>query len=237
MHATPVPPVTSFRGLQITPKERIGLLIAVLLSASAGGVDIIAYLEFAHVFVANMTGNTILGASELVGGDFSKAITHLLPIVTFVAGVVSARIWLVQKEQSESPRVGFCLCLISGLWVLLALLIPNLGTVLIPVLAFGVGAQNATLLHVDKIPVNTAFITGNLEKLGETIASLFRKTAGRDERVKLIAFGAIWISYALGAALAALAAQHIGRRSLVIPACILCVSGVLVLITHFRSSK
>jgi uncharacterized membrane protein YoaK (UPF0700 family) len=220
--------------LQLTPGERAGLLIAILLSVCAGAVDIIAYLEFDHVFVANMTGNTVLFASELVRLEFSKALTHLAPIVSFLAGIIAARIWLVQKAQSESPRLGVALTFISGLWVLAALLIPNLESVLVPVLAFSVGAQNSTLLRIDKIPVNTAFITGNLEKLGEAIVSLFRKSADRDDRVKLLAFGSIWGAYASGAAVGALAAGQFGRHSLVVPAIILCFGGVLALATRFR---
>jgi uncharacterized membrane protein YoaK (UPF0700 family) len=46
--------------IRLTRGEKIGILIAALLSASADAVDIIAYLEFDHVFVANMTGNTVL---------------------------------------------------------------------------------------------------------------------------------------------------------------------------------
>jgi uncharacterized membrane protein YoaK (UPF0700 family) len=226
---------TSANSIRLTGGERIGILIAALLSASAGAVDIIAYLEFDHVFVANMTGNTVLFANALVGREFSSAVTHLLPIVTFLAGVVAARIWLAEIEQPASLRLGFCLTLISGLWVLVAVLIPNLGVVLIPILAFSVGAQNATLPEINKIPVNTAFITGNLEKLGEAIASLFRKPANRDEGLKLLAFGAIWTAYALGAGIGALSARQIGRHSLLVPAGILCFSGILVLMNHARS--
>ena len=46
--------------------ELVGLGLAILLSGSAGAVDAIAYLQFDHVFVANMTGNTVLFASHLV---------------------------------------------------------------------------------------------------------------------------------------------------------------------------
>jgi uncharacterized membrane protein YoaK (UPF0700 family) len=217
--------------IRLTRGEKIGILIAALLSASAGAVDIIAYLEFDHVFVANMTGNTVLFANDLVGAEFAKAVTHLLPVITFLAGVVTARIWLAQIGRSDSTRLGLCLTLISGLWIIVAVLIPNLGGVLIPVLAFSMGAQNATFPQIDKIPVNTAFITGNLAKLGETVASMFRKPADRDERLRLVAFGSIWTAYAFGAAIGALAARQFGRHSLVVPASILCISAVLVFVS------
>lgn len=222
--------------MQLTHGERTGILLAVLLSASAGAVDIISYLQFDRVFVANMTGNTVFFASDVVAGQFPKALHHLLPIVTFLAGVVIARIALFPNDQPDWPKVGICLILISGLWTILAVMIPNLGGVVIPVLAFCMGAQNATLTRVDKIPVNTAFITGNLEKLGEAIASLFRKPGNRDERLKLRTVCWIWIAYTVGAAGAALAALHFGRHSLLWPSGLLCLSALLVFVTHLPKS-
>ena len=52
--------------------ELVGLGLAILLSDSAGAVDIIAYLQFDHVFVANMTGNTVLFASCASPPDWSS---------------------------------------------------------------------------------------------------------------------------------------------------------------------
>lgn len=221
--------------IELTPGERTGIWLAVLLSASAGAVDTIGYLQFDRVFVANMTGNTVLFASDVVASQFRPALNHLLPIITFLLGVVIARILLIQRDQPDWPKIGVCLILISGLWTILAVLVANLGSILIPVLAFSMGAQNATLSQVDKVPVNTAFITGNLEKLGEAIASLFRKPGNRDDRLKLRTVGSIWIAYALGAVAGALAALHLGRHSLLMPAGVLCLGAILVLTTHSRT--
>jgi uncharacterized membrane protein YoaK (UPF0700 family) len=223
-------------GSQLTRAEGIGIAVAVLLSASAGGVDIIAYLQFNHVFVANMTGNTVLFASDVVAGEFPEAVNHLLPIVTFLLGVVTARIAVIRLDQPSWPQVGVCLIVISALWAVAAVAIPNLGSILIPMLAFTMGAQNATLPQVEKVPVNTAFITGNLEKLGEAIAGLLRKPTDRNERLKMGVVGSIWTAYALGAAGGALAALYVGRQSLLLPAGLLCLSAILILVTHFRRS-
>jgi uncharacterized membrane protein YoaK (UPF0700 family) len=221
-------------GIQLTHAERIGIGVAVLLSASAGAVDIIAYLQFDHVFVANMTGNTVLLASEVVALQFSNALSHLLPIVTFLAGVVTARIAVIQFDHPSWPKFGVFLILISGLWTIIAVLVPNLASILIPMLAFTMGAQNATLPRIEKIPVNTAFITGNLEKLGEVIAGILQKPADRDDQLKIWAVSSIWIAYALGAAAGAAAAMHIGRQALLVPAGILCFCAVFTFATHFR---
>jgi uncharacterized membrane protein YoaK (UPF0700 family) len=149
---------------------------------------------------------------------------------------MAARIAVIRLDQPSWPQVGVCLIVISALWAIAAVVIPNLGSILIPVLAFTMGAQNATLPRVEKIPVNTAFITGNLEKLGEAIASLLRKPTDRDERFKIWVVGSIWTAYLLGAAGGALAALHIGRQSLLLPAALLCLSAILIFVTHFQRS-
>ena len=221
-------------GIQLTRAEGIGIVVAVLLAASAGAVDIIAFLQFDQIFVANMTGNTVLFASDLVALQFPKAVNHLLPVITFLLGVLTARLAVIRLDHPSWPKVGVCLILVSGLWTIVALVIPNLGSILIPVLAFSMGAQNANLQRIEKVPVNTAFITGNLEKLGEAIASVLKKAADRDDRLKIWAVGLIWIAYAVGAAAGALAALHIGRRSLLLPAGMLFSCAVFVFATHSR---
>jgi uncharacterized membrane protein YoaK (UPF0700 family) len=110
-------------GINPTRAERIGVVIAVLLSASAGAVDIIAYLKFDHVFVANMTGNTVLFASDMVAAQFSQAVNHLLPIVTFLLGVVTARgeaiASLLQRPVDRDERLK--IWVVGSIWTAYAL--------------------------------------------------------------------------------------------------------------------
>jgi hypothetical protein len=110
-----------------------------------------AFLQFDQVFVANMTGNTVLFASDLVAVEFPKAVNHPLPVVIFLLGVLAARLAVIQLDHPSWPKVGVCLILISGLWTIVALVIPNLGSILVPVLAFTMGAQNATLPRIEKV--------------------------------------------------------------------------------------
>ena len=211
--------------------ELVELGLAILLSGSAGAVDAIAYLQFDHVFVANMTGNTVLFASHLVFHQAGAALTRLLPILGFLAGIVVARLLLNRKPPKPgslgpSPASGLCFLLASGLWTIVGVLTPSLTTVLIPVLAFSMGAQNAAFSGVGQTPLNTAFLTGDLQKLGEAVANLvaFRKPEAREERLKIRAVGGIWIAYALGAALGARCGQAWGKGALLGPAGVMCLS-------------
>ena len=187
-----------------------------------------------------MTGNTVLFASHLVFRQLPEALRHLLPILAFLAGIVTARLLINQRPSKHgllgpSPASGLCFLLASGVWAIVGVLMPSLTHVLIPVLAFSVGAQNAAFTRVGQTPVNTAFITGDLEKLGEAIANLLaaRTPDTREERLRIRAVGCIWTAYAGGAALGTLFGQLFGKRALLFPAGALCFSAGLAFAVWF----
>ena len=84
--------ITVLKEINSSRGDLSGLGLALLLSVSAGAVDTTTYLQFNHVFVANMTGNAVLFASDLIFHQVSGAMAHLLPILGFVAGIVTARL-------------------------------------------------------------------------------------------------------------------------------------------------
>ena len=53
------------------------IVLAIALTAVAGYVDAVGYLVLAHVFTANMSGNTIAVGRAIVDGDWS---TYLLAL-------------------------------------------------------------------------------------------------------------------------------------------------------------
>lgn len=63
-----------------------------LLCAVAGSVDVAAYLLCGRVFVANMTGNTVLLAISLFQRELGKAALRGGLVASFLAGVILARL-------------------------------------------------------------------------------------------------------------------------------------------------
>jgi uncharacterized membrane protein YoaK (UPF0700 family) len=236
--------MTVWSKTNLTPGEVVGLGLAILLSGSAGIVDAIAHLQFDHVFVANMTGNTVLFGIEIVLQQAPAAISHLIAILAFLAGIVVVRFCKNLVGQRESilgpaPVSNLCFLVASALWTLIGVLTPSLASLLIPVLAFSMGAQNATFRHVGKIPVNTAFITGDLEKLGETIANLvvLQRPDSHQERLKVWAVAGIWIGYGIGAALGALSSEQLGRRALLFPAAVVLLCAIIAFVVWNQEKR
>ena len=65
---------------------RGGWLLPVVLSVTAGAVDVIGFLGLAGLFTAHITGNVVVAAAHFVAGGFSR-VGPLLAIPVFVAVV------------------------------------------------------------------------------------------------------------------------------------------------------
>ena len=68
---------------QMSDSFRIGAILA----AVGGFLDAYTYLARGQVFANAQTGNIVLLGVHLSEGDFKKALSYLVPILAFVAGV------------------------------------------------------------------------------------------------------------------------------------------------------
>jgi uncharacterized membrane protein YoaK (UPF0700 family) len=89
-------------------------------------------------------------------------------------------------------------------------------------LALAMGMQNAAATRFGGVSLNTVFITGNLQKLGEGLVAWLwhrrRRSAAPSDGVAI--FGLVWLSYALGALLGAVGNAFL-TYPLLVPAAVL----------------
>jgi len=72
------------------------------LSWTAGFVDAVIYLALYHVFVANMTGNTVVGGAGLVENNWSVAFRRIAAIPLFVLGMLLSKCGIHIAERCYS---------------------------------------------------------------------------------------------------------------------------------------
>lgn len=189
------------------------MLQACILAAIAGYADTIGFLRF-DAFAGLMTGNTILLGIGLAGADAHRVAFYGGIIAVFLTGVLLSRALL-----QLGAATWLALTLAAALHVVCSF---QARPVAAPLLALAMGVQNAAATRFGGVSLNTVFITGNLQKLGEgLIAWLWRrraKGAARSDGVAI--FGLVWLSYALGAVLGALGNAHL-TYPLLVPAAIL----------------
>jgi uncharacterized membrane protein YoaK (UPF0700 family) len=96
-------------------------------------------------------------------------------------------------------------------------------------LAVMLGTQNGAFQHIGGFHLNTTFVTGNVEKLGEAM------TDAADTLLKTSVFLSSWIGYVGGALLGALGARDISRHAFLVPMLLTVASAVTVMLTPERA--
>lgn len=191
---------------------------AVLLCLIAGYVDAIGYIDYEHVFAANMTGNTVLMAVSLAEREWPRAAAFAITLAAFVAAALAAEI---ARRRGLRPVVPL---LASGVPLIIVYAIHPPAELVLPTLAFGMGLQGASVSRFSDINVQTVVVTSTLLKFAE--AMVFRLVPGRGDRrpppprPALPVFFFTWTAYAAGAALS-IAAREVGPLKILLPLIVL----------------
>jgi uncharacterized membrane protein YoaK (UPF0700 family) len=187
---------------------------AVLLCLIAGYIDAIGYIDYAHVFAANMTGNTVLIAISAAQHEWPKVETYALTLAAFLIGALAAE---TMKRAKVRPTVPL---LLSGLPLVAVYLAKLDGNAALAALALGMGLQGGAVARFANINVQTVVITGTLLKLAEAAVYRLLPTGnGSGPTLPPLAFsvfGLTWVAYGLGAALS-LAAKDLGPLKILLP--------------------
>jgi uncharacterized membrane protein YoaK (UPF0700 family) len=189
------------------------MLRACVLAIIAGYADTVGYLRYG-AFAGLMTGNTILLGIDIARLELHDALLHAIIIAAFLGGVLIAR-----------GLLRFS-CPIWGALTAAAAFFVGCGFVdrdgAAPLLAFAMGMQNAAANRFGGVNLNTVFITGNLQKLGEGIVAWLwpPRYKPRESTEGVAIYGLVWLAYMLGAALGA-AGHAFLAYPLLLPAAVL----------------
>ncbi|MBV9390680.1 MAG: DUF1275 domain-containing protein [Verrucomicrobia bacterium] len=223
-----------------TLTSRIDSCFALSLSAVAGAVDAIAYLQVSSLFVANQTGNTVWLGVNLASGQWSEAFRHFSPILAFLGGIIFSRLLLnIQpgKSQRTFPIIAVPLISASALLAVAAFVLPRATGVFVPWLSFSLGMQNAAYTRVDGVSLNTAFITGDLEKLGEALVNRWTgkdpQQTGKASNLILL----VWSFYLVGAAAGCALAHYFRAGAFLFPAGLMVATAGLLIVNYQKTAK
>ena len=189
------------------------MLPACLLAIVAGYADTVGYLRY-DAFAGLMTGNTILLGIDVANGRAPSAAFHGGIIAVFLAGVIASRVLL------QLGHAAWLALTVAAILLVVCSFIGRFWAAML--LAFAMGMQNSAANRFNGVALNTVFITGNLQKLGEGLTHWLWRICGRPiEKSESVAiFALIWIAYAIGAGLGALG-EMLLRWPLLLPAALL----------------
>jgi uncharacterized membrane protein YoaK (UPF0700 family) len=190
-----------------------GLVLAAILAALAGMVDVIGYLHLKGLFISFMSGNSTQLAAALGQGELAAAATIAELIVLFVLGAAAGQVLadVTGRWHMTGVLIGVAL-LLSIAAVLRTAPEP---------MVFAMGALNASMHRAGKIPVSLTFVTGVLVRLGQGIGNLL---SGRVTGWNWLAQAASWVGMLTGATIGGAAYLRIGEPAIWLP---IALAGVL----------
>ncbi len=169
---------------------------ACLLAIVAGFADAVGFLAF-NAFAGAMTGNTVLLGIALATDKLAQAAQSAAIIVAFLVGVAASAV------LRRSVSLAAILVIEMAAIVVAALVMPPVAAA---VLAFAMGLQNAAMTRFAGTSLNTVFLTGNLQKLVETLLRRDGRPARpMSEGVAVALLSRLWLAYLVGVVLGAVA--------------------------------
>lgn len=199
-------------------------IFAAGLSALAGFVDAVGFIELGGFFVSFMSGNSTRLAVGLGDGAGGIAALAASLIGSFVLGVVAGTL----TARSAGARRGPVVLILVALLLAGAAIVGGQGVVTVAALlmAAAMGAENAVFERDGEVAIGLTYMTGTLVKLGQraTAALLGGDRFGWLPYLLLwagliagaitgalvhprLGFGALWIAAGAAAALALAAAR------------------------------
>lgn len=181
----------------MTRLESRARLFACCLSALAGFVDAIGFIQSGGFFVSFMSGNsTRLGVG--IAGSWMSAIAAAGIIVCFLAGVVGGALVGARFEARRPAAVLFFIAATLGLAALLKFF--GILGYAIALLALAMGAANAVFERDGEVRFGVTYMTGSLVRVGNGIASAILGRDGNGWAGYLL----LWLAFVGGVTLGAL---------------------------------
>ncbi len=195
--------------MRVSTPDQVGArrgALVVGLTLAAGSLDALGYFNLGHVFVANMTGNVVLLAIAVVGGDAGQATRSMWALVGFLLGALATSVLIGRVQNWLLAGLETLFLLVTGflLWHL-----PQSGSVgALVAIASGslaMGIQSRLARHLNVAGTTTTVVTTTLAQLTDDIVQFLAHKAAPGWRVRFMVFCA----YAVGAGLAALGRHHL----------------------------
>jgi uncharacterized membrane protein YoaK (UPF0700 family) len=192
-----------------TPKLSLGLL----LTAAAGFIDAIGFIELGGFYTSFMSGNTTQLGDAIANGVWSTAIlTALLVLLFFLGSFAGSALALTGRHWGPVRTLALVLlALIAALSLTLAGYPPSQAML---ALAIAAGAQNAVLFSDGPVRLGTTFVTGTLFASGHELARALRREAPPWRWAQHLL---VWASLLIGAALGAFGYRALGIYALGLP--------------------
>ncbi len=214
---------------QAAGRAKVPVRLGLTVICAGGFMDAYSYLLHEHVFATGQTGNVALLGMRLAAGDLPGVGHYLVPIVSFVVGIVLSKHILASVHGGERhPMMRWVALFEAAAFLIIALLPSSAPDLLVnSFISFcaALSYENFRLFGT-RSAYSSVFCTGNLRSLGET---LYDGLVGGDrhELHRSARYAALVASFCAGAVACSLLVGVAGKF-----AC-LAISALFLLSTRF----
>lgn len=173
-------------------------VLAATLSAIAGFVDAIAFMQLGGFFVSFMSGNSTRLGVGLASDAHAAALAGGL-IAMFVAGVMLGA--FANRDASKSGALRVLILVASTLALAGVAASMKAPALAVAALALAMGAENAVFQRDGEVSIGVTYMTGALVRFGQKLAAAL--TGGA--RFEWLPYLLLWAGLVAGAVLGALA--------------------------------
>jgi uncharacterized membrane protein YoaK (UPF0700 family) len=211
--------------------SRRNLALACALSALAGYVDSIGFLQLGGLFVSFMSGNSTRLGVSLAEGHWSNVIEALGLTALFVTGAACGSLIVLGRGANRQPWV----LLVEAALLAVAALCYTLGlsNVAIAAMVLAMGLENAVFQIEGGAGLGLTYITGALVKVGQLLAAALTGGARWAWLPNLL----LWAALVAGAVCGAMAYHWINLAAIWFAAALaLALSGIVAAATRSARS-
>lgn len=194
------------RRLIKTRRTVTGLLLVASIAFLAGMTDAVGLMLTGN-FVSFMTGNTTRAAIAFGTGDLGHAGVLIAAILTFIAGNA---LGIVVAHVADRRAFVVLACVSILLAAAAGVAQPSLVLVQFYLVVLAMGMVNATVEHIEGLPIGLTYVTGALSRFGRGIGRFLLGDRDFAWTVQIVPWGGM-IS---GAVIGALLASALGARAL-----------------------
>jgi len=158
--------------------------IAILMTWTAGFIDLVGFISLYGLYVSHMSGNTVAMARHISQLDWVGFVRHAWPIATFIFGLILGA-FIYDAEKRRHIKVPFPATVGLEALLIIAFIAAGAGNgftanippqpalkffVMVALLTIAMGLQNVSIRKVGGINVYTTFVTGSLVKFAESVS-------------------------------------------------------------------
>ena len=231
-----------------TRSERGNAHLAYVMAFVAGAINSVGFVAVA-IYTSHMTGMTAMVSDQLAAGQWLLLLPPGTAILAFLAGSATTAIlfnWMRRREASA--RFAVVLVLEALLVLLFGLLANDLDAagaelLIIALLGFVMGLQNALITKVSGARIRTTHVTGMVTDIGIEIGKALYRNKRLDtppvehDSAKLMLLSSLVGLFLVGGVVGALGYAWIGYPTVIPFAVVLLAAGLLPVLDDVRRSR